>query len=145
MTGAARVSFPEKTLPGSHADLGLASAALAGRVADQAKIDVVWPGQHRAGWESCRPGQAQRGFGLASVTLAGNCRPGQDPVRVRVKLRSGELDQREGPVPARRDEEVLPPGGCDEPLQAVVVGLVAEELVLQILRRHGDAHLSEQV
>src|ERR1039457_4586092 len=58
---------------------------------------------------------------------------------------SGELQQREGPVPARRDQEVLPAGRGDEPLQAIVIVLAAQELLLELLCRGRIAHLGEEV
>src|SRR5215472_14512878 len=55
-----------------------------------------------------------------------------------------ELSEREGPVPPRRDQEVLPPGGGDEPFQPVVRrGHV--ELRLEVQRRLVPAHPGEEV
>src|SRR6266536_270657 len=64
----------------------------------------------------------------------GQCQPGgttpgpPDPGPARTRLpraspprRVSRIREREGPVPAGRAEEVLPPGGGDEPFQPVVV------------------------
>ena len=52
-----------------------------------------------------------------------------------------EFQQWEGPVAARRHQEVLPAGRGDEPLQAVAVVLAAKELQLELLCRRRGAHL----
>src|ERR1700680_589962 len=57
----------------------------------------------------------------------------------------GDLDEREGPLAAWGDQEVLPPGGGDEPFQAVVVICAMEELPLQVLRGLGGAHQGEEI
>src|SRR4051794_28423747 len=58
--------------------------------------------------------------------------------------RSGEFDQRERTVPARRAQEVLPPGRGDEAFEPVV--LVRDlELLLQVGRRLVTAHGGEEV
>jgi hypothetical protein len=61
--------------------------------------------------------------------------------RRRTRVPSGELDQREGPVPAGRDQEVLAPGGREEPLQTVVVILAIEVLLLEVLGRRRGARI----
>src|ERR1019366_3199623 len=79
-----------------------------------------------------------RGSGLClDVTGAGTGTAAPGP--------SDELNQREGPVPAGRNKEVLPPGRGDESLQAVVAVCAMEELLLKVLRGLGGAHASEEV
>src|ERR1017187_13168 len=93
------------------------------------------------------------GFVVTADTLprSGSGRGHQDPVGQMNSIKPGrspplrQLQQREGPVPARRDQEVLPPGRGDEPLQAIVVALAAQELLLELLCRCRGAHLGEEV
>src|ERR1035441_10907585 len=76
------------------------------------------------------------GFVVTADTLPrrGSGRGHQDPVGQMNSIKPGrspplrQLKQGEGPVPARRDQEVLPAGGRGQPLQAVVVGRAAAEL-----------------
>src|ERR1035437_6953523 len=91
------------------------------------------------------------GFVVTADTLPrrGSGRGHQDPVGQMNSLKSGrspplrQLKQWEGAVPARRDQKVLQAGGPDEPPQAVAVVRAAEELLLEVLRRHGGAHRGE--
>src|ERR1022692_1009161 len=78
------------------------------------------------------------GFVVTADTLPrrGSGRGHQDPVGQMNSIKPGrppplrQLKQGEGPVPARRDQEVLPAGGRGEPLQAAVVGRAAEGMLL---------------
>src|ERR1700691_1592717 len=131
ITSRCDVSQRAWTLPATVAAATAASVAAAARSA-MTSSPVAAPASPGRGRAGARRGCCC-GWCFRSAGAAGGCPwPG---------VRIGEFHEREGPVPARGDQEVLPPRRGDEPLQPLVVVVVVEELVLQVLRRLGRAQI----
>src|SRR6516162_285210 len=105
VTAATAAVAATATVTAATATVATAAGAVT-TTATPSAAATAGPGAARTA--GCRAARGRAGL-LGGAVLGGRGRVGA----------ALELGEREGPVPPRRDQEVLPPGGGDEPFQPV--------------------------